>query len=261
MATYAAHHPRDAAWAFRTALVAAARPLPEPTLVRVAPQLLRPKVRPHPLDASDATVTPIVLYLTGTGETPEALVESLSPLRSAIPALAGAQEYVFDAPFCKDAYDGPTQFAESAWTVIEPLTAGSPGPFILIGMSRGAVLALDLAGRIASSQGKVATVLALSPPMAVPSTLPRLVLTIARMEALLEGVHACVATEPEWLRNVAEAGVRQSQIFLTAMVLKSLGILDERELAFVIRSINEHGALQSSLRSSREFRLLRETAT
>ena len=259
IAWFVMQHPRDALWSLRACKDAAGRALPEPTLERIKPQLLRPRTRSETTELASDNGAPVVIYFTGTGETPEAMLGSFQPLRAAIPALENATEYALEAPSSKGAYYGPNQFASRMWDVIAPLVSHYAGPFILIGISRGALVALDVAARIAEEQAKVASVLALSPPIVVPRSLPLPVRTVAGMEDIVAGLQDCVETGPPWLNGVVEPVVRRFQIFLTAMVLKNLGVLAERELMFAVRDIHERGAIESGLRAAREFRLLRET--
>jgi pimeloyl-ACP methyl ester carboxylesterase len=219
---------------------------------------LRTRAPEQRSDAQDSRA-PVVIYFTGTGETPEAMLTAFQPLREQITALSHATEYVVEPPSNQGAYYGPHQFASRIWEGVSPLASHYAGPFILVGISRGALVALDVGARIVEEHAKVAGVLALSPPLMVPPKLPLPVLTLARFVEVVAGLQRQIATGPSWLAGLVEPVVRRAQIFLTAMVLKDLGVLAERELMLAVKAIEEYGALETGLRASREFRLLRET--
>ncbi len=258
---YMLQNPSDARWAIRAARSVERNLTLPANLEWVGPCLMRPSTRDEEASAPSQNApsrAPVVLYFTGTGETPEALAASFQRLRRGVPALANATEYVVMAPNNKGAYYGSNQFASRMWEAVAPLAAHYPGPFVLVGFSRGALVALEIATRIAEEHAKVASVLALSPPLLVPKQLPLPVVTVARFEQVVEGLQAATRELPSWIANHTERVVRSSFILLTAMVLKNLGVLAREELLLAVQAVNGRGAFESSLQASREFRLLLE---
>lgn len=272
--------PRDALWALQAARAAEARESAreqsmdrarphQPRLELVGPSLLRLKAHASQgIEASEgareASVeaaqrrSPVMLYFTGTGETPEAVLLGFQHLRQRVPALADATEYVVAQPVNKGAYYNGNQFAARMWDVVSPLVTHYPGPFVLVGFSRGALVALEVATRIAEEHAKVATALALSPPVLVPERLPLPVTTVARFEIFLEGIREATQELPSWIGRQAERHLWFGQVLLTAMVLKNLGVLGREELEFAVNDMRERGAFESGLSAAREFRLLQE---
>lgn len=260
--------PRDALWAIKaTRCVDRTSPY-TPQLELVGPALLRltdaakPDRRlgsaPSAGQARPRDGSPVILYFTGTGETPEAALRGLRRLSERIPALSNATECVVAQPTNRGAYYNASQFAARIWDVVVPLVTRYQGPFILIGFSRGALVALDVATRIAEEHSKVAAALALSPPLLVPRRLPVPVTVLARFEAILEGVRNAAQALPAWMARKVEQHVWSGQVFLTAMVLKDLGMLGREELEFAVNDMRERGCFESGLCAAREFRLLVE---
>ncbi|MFT3924632.1 MAG: alpha/beta hydrolase [Myxococcales bacterium] len=261
--------PGDAAWALKSAQAVNRRGIQhESRLELVGPSLYRLKEadrRTANADRSSVheqddgrTRPPIVIYFTGTGETPEAVLLGFQRMRREIPALAEATEYVVAPPNNKGAYYSGDQFGARMWEVVEPLVKHYPGPFVFVGFSRGAVVSLDVATRVAEEHAKVAGALALSPPLLVPERLPLPVRTIAGFEVVVEGLREAGAELPRWLAEHVELSVYQSQLLLTGMVLKNLGVVAPEELDMAVSDMRSRGTFDSALAASREFRLLTE---
>jgi type VI secretion system protein ImpF len=96
----------------------------------------------------------------------------------------------------------------SLWQRVEPIVTHYPGPFVLVGVSRGGLVSLDHGARIAEEHGKVASVLALSAPVAAPVHIPRVIAGISGFVESLEGlaqalpgVVRAVRRDLEWLLN------------------------------------------------------------
>jgi surfactin synthase thioesterase subunit len=79
---------------------------------------------------------------------------------------------VFEAPLDQGAYYGPEAFGASLWQRVEPIVTHYPGPFVLVGISRGGLVALDTAraSRKARQGGQRALAVG---PVAAPCTSPR----------------------------------------------------------------------------------------
>jgi|GEM_PF-5549186 len=250
--------PRDARWAIATTAGIDPEAPPTSTLEQVGPSLYRlASARPAP-ERDAHPRPPVVLYFTGTGETPEAVLSGFQRLRVQVPALAEAREYVIAPPTNKGAYYGANQFSARMWEVVEPLVKHDPGPFVLVGFSRGALVALDLTTRIVEEHAKVACALALSAPIVIPLELPAPVTAVAGFEPVLEGIRAaCEGLPPHVVRH-AERRVWACQLLLTAMILKDLGVESAEELRFAVNDMHTRGTFESSLSAAREFRLLLE---
>lgn len=205
---------------------------------------------------ADAGDPLIVLQFTGTGESVHAAYENTRRLFQREPALAQATHYVFEAPLDKGAYYGPEAFGASLWQRVEPIVAHYPGPFVLVGVSRGGLVALDHGARIAEEHGKVASVLALSAPVAAPGQIPTVIAGISGFVESLEGLAQALPALVKGLRRQVEALVSFFYLALIALILRfhrvfSLASLDRHAL-----DVRDHGVIQATLRCAREFRLL-----
>ncbi|HKO93908.1 MAG TPA: hypothetical protein VJU61_22295, partial [Polyangiaceae bacterium] len=104
---------------------------------------------PEPAPEAEPLDPLIVLQFTGTGESVHAAYANTRGLFRGVPALANARHYVFEAPLDQGAYYGPEAFGASLWQRVEPIVTHYPGPFVLVGVSRGGLVALDHGARIA----------------------------------------------------------------------------------------------------------------
>ena len=87
----------------------------------------------------------VVLQFTGTGETRHGPLAIIANMLAHSPELAVLPHYIVDAPESAAAYTGARAFAEQLWKDIEPLVDAHAGPFFFVGLSRGALAALELA--------------------------------------------------------------------------------------------------------------------
>lgn len=235
-----------------------AHPLGSP-LLALSPGVWRVPARA--LDAAAEAHDPvIVLQFTGTGESVHAAYENTRALFDAQPALASSTHYVFEAPHEKGAYYGPEAFGASLWQRVEPIVRHYPGPFVLVGVSRGGLVALDHGARIAEEQGKVASVLALSAPVAAP---PRIPLVIAGISGFVESLEGLVESLPQVAARVRRDVERVVSFFylaLIALILRFHRVYSLESLQRHALDVRDHGVLNTTLRCAREFRLLVRTS-
>jgi len=198
----------------------------------------------------------VVLHYTGTGESVHAAHENTYHLFAREPRLAQATHYVFEAPLQKGAYYGAELFSGSVWERVQTIVSHYEGPFVLVGVSRGGMVALDHGMRIVEECGKVASVLALSAPLGMPQRIPAAIRTIAdfvdvlvRFADVWPQLFMVVQSRLSWI-------IRQIYVMLTALILRHHGVYDVHALARNARDLFDHGVLQGSLRAAREFRLL-----
>jgi alpha-beta hydrolase superfamily lysophospholipase len=170
--------------------------------------------------------------------------------------LRDASHYVFQAPVARGAYYGPHVFAGAMWERVAKVVEHHDGPFVLIGMSRGGLVALDAGMRIVSELGKVASVLCLSAPLDVPGQIPRAVSTIAGFEGMLLRLGELLPEASRPVRRFAEGCVQRFHLLLTTLILTDFEIDDPRHLQLQLAELEEYGVLAGSLRAAREFRLL-----
>ncbi len=200
----------------------------------------------------------IVIYFTGTGETPHALLPAYQRLIAATSGLSALRHYVVEAPWSRGAYYGSSAFSSRIWEQVLPLVTREPGPFLLIGLSRGAVAALDTGARIAEELSKVASVLAMSPPLKVPECLPISVVQVAKLESVVERLGTWLPLAPRWLQRAVEPIVRRLHLLLTALIQAELGMLADEDFRYAVHDVALRGATESSARAVREFRMLVE---
>jgi hypothetical protein len=198
----------------------------------------------------------VVLHYTGTGESVHAAYENTQHLLAAEPRLAHATHFVFEAPLHKGAYYGPDAFSASVWQRVQPIVSHYEGPFILVGISRGALVALDHGMRAVEECGKVAAVLALSAPLDMPKRIPVSIRTIA------DFVDVLVRFADVWsqlflpVRRALNWIIADIYVMLTALILRHHSVYDVAALTRNARDLTDHGVLAGSLRACREFRLL-----
>jgi hypothetical protein len=200
----------------------------------------------------------IVIYFTGTGETPHAPLPAYRRLIAAATGLSGLRHYVVEAPWSRGAYYGSSAFSSRIWEQLLPLITREPGPFVFVGLSRGAVAALDTGARVAEEHGKVAAVLAMSPPFKLPQRLPASIVEVAKLEPVVERLGIWLPLSPSWAQQLVTRVVRRVHLLLTAIVHAELGMLAEEDFCYAVRDIELRGAVESSARAVREFRLLVE---
>ncbi len=200
----------------------------------------------------------IVIYFTGTGETPRAPLPAYRRLIEACGGLCGLRHFVVEAPWSRGAYYGSSAFSSRIWEQVLPLVTRERGPFILIGLSRGAVAALDTGARIAEEHGKVAAVLAISPPLKVPARLPASIVEVAKLEPVVERLGRWLPVAPRLVQRTVETLVRRVHLLLTAVIHAELGMLADEDFGYAVRDVELRGATESSARAVREFRMLVE---
>jgi pimeloyl-ACP methyl ester carboxylesterase len=212
-----------------------------------APQQGEPPEEQEPL---------VVLQYTGTGESVHAAYENTRALFAGVPALTGAAHYVFEAPLDKGAYYGPEAFGASMWQRVEPIVQHYAGPFVLLGVSRGGLVALDHGARIAEEHGKVASVLSLSAPIIRPSHIPTIIDGISGFVESLEGIAQALPGVARHVRASTEALVRFFYLVLIALILRFHRVFDLASLDRHALDVGDHGVVSATVRCAREFRLL-----
>src|SRR5690606_6169212 len=135
-----------------------------------------------------------------------------------------------EPPDSKGAYYSSAALASRVWQQVTPVVRRHAGPFVLVGLSRGGVAALEIGSRIVEELGKPAAVVALSAPLAVPPKLPSTVHAMAAFEPVMERLRAQSTRVPAAWRTLAGYLVRLSYLHLTAMVLDELLVSDLSEL-------------------------------
>lgn len=199
----------------------------------------------------------LVVHFTGTGETRHGPIASLLRALEHSPELALCDHFVADAPSDAGAYLSPRAFGETLWQQLEPIIDRHPGPFLFIGLSRGALAALELGNRVASNKGKLTRVVAYSPPFIRPSELPPSIELIGSLEALVEHSSALLAHPRLGFFRTHYARISQPvQTFLTALVLSELGLGDDDNMRWAMCDVVSDDPLTASLRSVREFAML-----
>ena len=198
-----------------------------------------------------------VLHFTGTGETRHGPLASIELLLTHTPALGALEHYIVDAPAHAAAYSGAMPFAEQLWQELSPLLEQRSGPCLFVGLSRGALAALELGSRAALEQDKIVSVLAQSPPFVRPARMPPSIELIASCERLVTrsiGQLELFAS-PKVLRAYLQLS-KPIQTLLTACVLAELNLDDAPNQTLAMRDLLRDDPLASSLRSVREFAML-----
>lgn len=201
---------------------------------------------------------PVVIYFTGTGETVHAPLPAYRALVQAAQGLAELAHFVVEAPLARGAYYGSSAFSSRMWERVQPIVQQHAGPFVLVGLSRGAIAALDMGARLAEEHGKVAAVLAMSPPLKLPSQLPNSIVEVAAFEPIVERISAALPHVPQIFARLAESIVRHVHVYLTAVLQAELGMLGDEDFKYAQYDIDLRGPIESSARAVREFRLLVE---
>ncbi len=218
------------------------------------------RVDPEALDQAEppAVDAPIVVYFTGTGESPHAPLAAYRRLIAACPELCTARHHVVEAPSQPGAYYGSMAFSSRVWARLEGFVKAEEGPFILLGFSRGALAALDVGARIVEEQSKVASVLAMSAPLVVPSPLPPTVVSMARFSRVTDALSAHRAALPPWAVRHLDAVVQRVYLWLTAVIQAELSMEGPENLSLCLTDVELYGPVPISERAAREFRLLVE---
>jgi pimeloyl-ACP methyl ester carboxylesterase len=258
VAAFVLRSPRDSLRAWRAARQAYAsyRGEVQRPLTRLGEGLYRLEAD-EAASECDKDVRPTVIYFTGSGETPHAPTTAYVRLLGSTPART-AGHFVVEAPSGRGAYYGSGAFSARIWERVRPLVEAAEGPFVLVGFSRGALAALDVATRLSDEHSKVVSVLAFSPPLETKSELPRSIVGIAGFEPVLERMEAALPALPAWARRLAGQVVERVHLWFSGLVHIELGMLDPYDLTLTLHDMRLGGALATSIRVVREFRLLVE---
>lgn len=258
VALFLLRSPRDSARAIAAARRAlkSYRSEPPTGMTRLSEGLFSLATDSNPPDPDQ----PTVIYFTGTGETPHAPVLALRRLLAASEAQS-ARVFVVEAPSGSGAYYGSSAFSARIWQRLTQLLQREPGPFVLIGFSRGALAALDMGARIAEEQAKVASVLAFSPPLETPVTWPPTIVGISRFEELLERIERARPHVPKVLARFLGWVIERVHLVFTALVHFELDMHEDPGLTLALYDLRQSDSLTCAMRSAREFRLLLEAHT
>lgn len=148
-------------------------------------------------------------------------------------------------------------FADQLWDELSPFLKARSGPCLFVGLSRGALAALELGWRTAVEQDKVVSILAQSPPFVRPARMPPAIELIAACEKLVLRSISQLELFPS--PKVQRAYLQLSkpiQTLLTASVLAELGLDDRPNQTLAMRDLLRDDPIASSLRSVREFAML-----
>jgi hypothetical protein len=227
-----------------------------PSIYHVDPAFIARLARPAP-QLSTALRAGCVLHFTGTGETRHGPLASIELLLTHTPALGALDHFIVDAPAHAAAYSGAMPFAEALWLELSPLLQARSGPCLFVGLSRGALAALELGFRTAVEQDKIVSVLAQSPPFVRPARMPPAIELIASCERLVMRSSAQLELfpSPKVLRRYVQLS-KPIQTLLTACVLAELNLDDAPNQTLAMRDLLRDDPLASSLRSVREFAML-----
>lgn len=196
-----------------------------------------------------------VVHILGSGEVLYSPLPGLRALLRTAPALAQHRHVVMDTPHHPAAYLGPMEFASRAFQALRPLLeAPERGPLLLVGLSRGAVAAVELAFRAAERTGQPTAALCLSAPTRGDIEWPASVRDIGLLEA---GADAALRLPlPGFLRRFRRARFRHAYARVTAGVYNELSLDNEEMLALLARHIRETSPERTCLRALREYALL-----
>jgi hypothetical protein len=115
-----------------------------------------------------------------------------------------------------------------------------------------------VAARITEEQGKVAAVLAMSPPLETPRDLARSIVAVSKFETIVEHIAPALEALPHVLRRNTLKLVEYFYLLFTALLQNELSILSEADLALTLHDVRTRDPLSLSVRSAREFRFLVE---
>ena len=198
-----------------------------------------------------------VVHFTGTGETRHGPLASIELLLAHTPALGALEHLIVDAPAHAAAYSGAMPFAEELWQELSPVLQARRGPCLFVGLSRGALAAIELGYRTAIEQDKIVSVLAQSPPFVRPARMPPAIELIASCERLVTRSIAQLELLPSpHLKRAYLQLSKPIQTLLTASVLAELNLADVPNQTLAMRDLLRDDPIASSLRSVREFAML-----
>jgi pimeloyl-ACP methyl ester carboxylesterase len=168
------------------------------------------------------------------------------------------RHFIVEAPSARGAYYGSMAFSDRVWARLSPLVSREHGPFVLVGLSRGAFAALDAAIRITEERSKVAAVLALSPPLAVPERLASSIVDVAAFERAVDAIERCTGRAPAFATRLAERWVRWVYVLITAVIHEELRMGGDEDFRLAVHDVDAGGPLAIGARGVREFRLVVE---
>lgn len=232
------------------------RPL-EPGLFEVEPWFLRNEGgEGGPSEAPSARAPDLtVVHLLGTGENVYSPLTGLRLACAAEPRLCGARHVIVDTPHDAAGYLGPQEFATRLRRALAPLLARERERIVLVGLSRGAMAALDLGADLAATSGMRVGVLAMAPPLARPARPPHSVVNIGGFEPVIENFVPYLELLP-WLAPLGRWITRDLYVRFSGFTLAELRMASAPSLAMFARYVAAADPVLACLRSVREFALL-----
>lgn len=226
----------------------------DPGLYEVAPWFLHgadfpPDAREHTSDALT------IVHILGTGENLYSPLTGLRLMCQADTRLRAFRHVIVDTPHDAAGYLGPAEFGSRVRRSLAPLLAREQRRLVIVGLSRGALSALDLGADVVSTVGMRVGILALAPPLAKPHALPATVYTIGALEPIMENLLQLLAAAP-WLGSCANWITRRMYVRFSAFVLVELRMVDPTALELFARFVRQTDPKQACLRAVREFSLL-----
>jgi hypothetical protein len=250
-------HRRAIAALFKALKAQSATPSPlralEPGLFEVEPWFLRGRDAPDGEDAGAHDLT--VVHLLGTGENIYSPLTGLRLLCRSDERLCAVRHVIVDTPHDAAGYLGPLEFATRLRRVLAPLLARESERLVIVGLSRGAMAALDLGADLASTQGMRVGVLAMAPPMARPKRPPHSVLNIGGFEPIMENFIPYLELHP-WLWPLGRRIARDLYVRFCGFTLAELRMVSDHSIAMFARYVTASDPTLACLRAVREFALL-----
>ncbi|MEY4580325.1 MAG: hypothetical protein RL701_5028 [Pseudomonadota bacterium] len=196
----------------------------------------------------------LIVHILGTGENVYSPLIGLRLLCKEDPRLLGFRHVIVDTPHDAASYLGPAEFGARVRRVLAPLLAREER-VVIVGLSRGAMTAVDLGADLACERAMPVGILSLAPPLTRPNTLPASVRTIGALEPIAENFLRYLELQP-WLRGFGTWVLRIFYLRFSAFVLAELHMDDPASLGLFARFIAQIDPKVACLRAVREFGLL-----
>lgn len=226
----------------------------EPGLHEVEPWFLLGHDAPGEAGAPRSD-TLTVVHLLGTGENIYSPLTGLRAMCRSDERLCAPRHVIVDTPHDAAGYLGPQEFATRLRRVLAPLLARESERLVIVGLSRGAMAALDLGAELASTEGMRVGVLAMAPPMKRPTRPPHSVLNIGGFEPIMENFISYLELNP-WLLPMGRWITRELYVRFSGFILAELRMVSDASIAMFARYVHAIDPKLACLRSVREFALL-----
>lgn len=205
--------------------------------------------------ADDAEAPITIVHLLGSGEIAYSPLPGLRAMCALDPEIARHRHVILDTPHAPGAFFGPLEFASRAFHGLRPLLQDpTTGPLLLLGLSRGAIAAIELAFRAVDRTGKPTAAVALSPPTRGDIPWPASVRDVGLLEP---GADATIRLPlPKPLRIFRHAGFLRAYVRVTGAMYHELNIDDDGTLDLLARYLRQSRPTETCLRALREYALL-----